>query len=197
LHDHTGQALTSLIASLTALENLCQDAAARLRLTDLRQQVEQTLTEVHDLSVSLRPSVLDDVGLVPALERHCRTFAARLGVAAHVAEMGVNGQRLPAEVELTLYRVAQEALTNAVRHGQATRIHVLLQRSPGSVLATIQDNGSGFDATDWQKRCLEGNHLGLLGIEERVTLLRGEFCVESAPGKGTTVYAEIPIPPPP
>jgi signal transduction histidine kinase len=194
LHDQTGQALTSQIASLSALENVCRDPAARQRLTELRRQVEQTLSEVHDLSVTLRPSVLDDVGLVAALQRHCRTFAQRVGVNVDCAEIGMNGWRLPAEVELTLYRVAQEALTNAVRHGRASRIHVLLQRTATGVLATVQDNGCGFDARDWQRRCLAGNHLGLLGIEERVTLLGGSFCVESEPARGVTVYADIPLP---
>lgn len=193
LHDQTGQALTSQIAGLSALENQSADEALRRRLIELRQQAEQTLTEVHDLSVTLRPSVLDDVGLVAALQRHCQIFAERLGVAVKCADIGLDGRRLPAEVELTIYRVVQEALTNAVRHGQATNAHVLVQLGPTGALATIQDNGCGFDARDWQKRCLEGNHLGLLGIEERVTLLGGSFCVESGPGKGTRVYADIPL----
>lgn len=194
LHDHTGQALTSQIAGLSALENQCPDPRMRGRLAALRQQAEQTLAEVHDLSVALRPSVLDDVGLMAALERHCRLFAQRSGIQVRCADMGLNGRRLPAEVELTIYRVVQEALTNAVRHGRATRAQALVQRTDTGVLATVQDNGCGFDARDWHRLCAEGNHLGLLGSEERVTLLGGEFCVESEPGKGATVYAEIPLP---
>lgn len=193
LHDQTGQALTSQIAGLSALENQSADEGLRRRLAELRQQAEQTLTEVHDLSVTLRPSVLDDVGLVAALQRHCRTFAKRFGAQATCADIGMDARRLPAEVELTIYRVVQEALSNAVRHGRAARVNVLVQRSPTGVLATIQDNGCGFDARDWQKRCMEGNHLGLLGIEERVTLLGGSFCVESEPGMGVTIYADIPV----
>lgn len=193
LHDHTGQALTSQIAALSALENQTRDERLRQRLAELRQQAEQTLAEVHDLSVTLRPSVLDDVGLMAALQRHCRLFAERFGVRVACAHVGLDNQRLPAEVELTIYRVVQEALTNAVRHGQAGRVQALVQRTDTGVLATIQDNGCGFDARDWQKRCVEGNHLGLLGIEERVTLLGGSFCVESESGKGTTVYADIPL----
>jgi len=193
LHDETGQALTSQIAGLSALEHRAGDAGLRQRLSELRHQIEKTLDEVHDLSVTLRPSVLDDVGLVAALQRHCRTFAQRSGVTVNCADAGLDTQRLPAEVELTIYRVVQEALTNAVRHGRATRIQVLTQRTKSGVLASIQDNGCGFDSNDWQRRCVEGNHLGLLGIEERVTLLSGSFCVESEPGKGATVYADIPL----
>jgi signal transduction histidine kinase len=193
LHDHTGQALTSQIAALSAMETRSQDPATRERLAELRQQTEQMLSEVHDLSVALRPSVLDDVGLMAALERHCRQFAQRSGIDVTCAEIGLDGQRLPSEIELTLYRVVQEALTNSSRHGKADRVSALMQRTATGVLATIQDNGSGFDARDWRRRCAEGLHLGLLGIEERVTLLGGTFCIESEPGKGATVYAELPL----
>lgn len=196
LHDHTGQALTSLIASLSALENQAAEGALRQRLVDLRLQIEQTLTEVHDLSVALRPSVLDDIGLMAALQRHCRLVAQRFNIEVSCAEIGLDGGRLPAELELTVYRVVQESLTNAVRHGKASRVSALVHRHPARVQTTIQDNGVGFDARDWQQRCIEGNHLGLLGIEERVQLLGGSFCIESEPGRGATVYADIPLPAP-
>ncbi len=193
LHDHTGQALTSLIAGLSALETQTGSSAMRDRLLELRQQIERTLEEVHDLSVALRPSVLDDIGLMAALERHCGFFAKSAGIQVRCDDIGLDGSRLPADVELTVYRVAQEALTNAVRHGRATRVGVLVRHTAAGVLVSIQDNGSGFDARDWHKHCVAESHLGLLGIEERVSLLGGEFCVESAPGQGTTVYADIPI----
>jgi signal transduction histidine kinase len=193
LHDHTGQALTSQIAALSALETQCVDCKARARLSEIRQQAEQTLEEVHDLAVALRPSVLDDVGLRAALDRHCRLFAQRFRVQVTCVDLDLNDQRLPAELELTIYRVVQEALTNAVRHGRAGRMTALVRLTESSVLAIVQDNGCGFDARDWQKRCLEGNHLGLLGIEERVTLIGGSFCVDSEPGKGAAVYADVPL----
>lgn len=193
LHDHTGQALTSQIAALSALENQDGDAATRRRLAELRQQAEQTLGEVHDLAVALRPSVLDDVGLMAALQRHCRLFARRFGIEIACVDLDLDGERLPAEVELTIYRVVQEALTNGVRHGRAARLLALVQRTQTGVLAIVRDNGCGFDARDWQTRCAEGNHLGLLGSEERVTLVGGSFCVDSEPGKGATVFADIPL----
>jgi signal transduction histidine kinase len=193
LHDDTGQALTSQIAALSALENQSGDERTRQRLAELRQQAEQTLAEVHDLAVALRPSVLDDVGLMAALQRHCRLFARRSGVEVACVDLDLDGERLPSEVELTVYRVVQEALTNGIRHGQAARLLALVQRTQTGVLAVVRDNGCGFDARDWHKRCVEGNHLGLLGIEERVTLVGGSFCVDSEPGKGATVFADIPL----
>jgi signal transduction histidine kinase len=193
LHDHTGQALTSQIASLSALETQVQDQTVRGRLEELRQQSEEMLSEVHDLSVTLRPSVLDDVGLMAALQRHGKLFAQRSGIEVTCAEIDLDGQRFAPEIELTVYRVVQEALTNAFRHGHASRVSAVVQRTATGLLATVRDNGQGFEAQGWQRRCLEGHHLGLLGIEERVSLLGGSLCIESKVGHGATVYAEIPV----
>ena len=196
LHDDTGQALTSQIAALSALEKQCPADKMCRRLSELRQQAEQTLAGVHDLAVALRPSVLDDVGLRAALDRHCRLFAQRFDIQAAFVDLDLGDQRLPPEVELTIYRVVQEALTNAIRHGHASRMVALVRRTLTGLLAIVRDNGCGFDATDWQMRCLQGNHLGLLGIEERVNLVGGSFCVDSEPGKGAAVYADVPLPSP-
>ena len=193
LHDHTGQALTSQIASLGAMEARTDDPVLRHQLAGLREQVEQTLEEVHDLSVTLRPSVLDDLGLTAALQRHCRGFATRRGVEVNFACEGLDHSRLPAEVELTIYRIVQEALTNALRHGKAGCLSVRVVRVENGVSATIEDDGTGFDATDWRSRCADGGHLGLLGSEERVLLLRGRFRVISHAGRGTSVTAMIPL----
>jgi signal transduction histidine kinase len=188
LHDHTGQALTSLIAGLTALEKSSPNAA------ELRGLAEQTLTEVHDLSVALRPSVLDDVGLVAALQKHCSTFAQRRGVTVDCQAVGLDGVRLPAEIETAAYRIVQETLTNALRHGHAQSVHVLLQRKATGVLVVIEDDGNGFDATRWRETAVENDRLGLLGIEERAALCGGTLRVESRTGKGASVFVEIPCP---
>ena len=190
LHDNTGQALTSLIAGLAALET-GPDAA---RAAGLRALTAQTLTEVHDLALTLRPSSLDDLGLVPALRKYCHGTARRFGVKVDCETVGLDeAERLPGEIELALYRIGQEALTNAVRHGQARSVEVMLQRKPESVLAVVQDDGRGFDATDWADRCRRDEHLGLLGIAERAGLLGGTLRVESRPGAGTSLFVEIPF----
>ena len=194
LHDQTGQALASVIAGLGALESCAPDEACATKLQELRALASQTMSEVHSVSVALRPSVLDDIGLAAAVDRHCHTFAQRFGIHIESQAVGLNGgARLPLEIETALYRVVQEALTNAVAHGQAGTVHVLLQRKNSSVLAVIEDNGHGFDATNWRARCLNGDHLGLLGIEERAALFGGTMRVESKPGSGTSLFVEIPI----
>ncbi len=184
LHDQTGQALTSLIAGLSSLEKSCPKAV------EMRALAEKTLAEVHDLSVALRPAVLDDLGMLPAIRKHCQTVAAQFGVEVDCQAVGLDDrQRLPVEIEQALYRITQEALTNALRHGEATRISVLLQRRDHAVLAVIEDNGRGFDAAHRR----ETDRLGLLGIEERAALLGGTLRVQSRPGAGTTLFVELPV----
>jgi signal transduction histidine kinase len=185
LHDQTGQALTSLIAGLSSLEATCPKAA------ELRKLSEQTLTEVHDLSVALRPSALDDIGLVAALQKHCSTFAQRHGIKIDCQAVGFDGLRLPAEVETAAYRVVQEALTNAHRHARAKSVNVLLQRKDGGVLVVIEDDGDGFDASQWRTTVMNGNRLGLLGIEERAALCGGTLRIESRRGAGTSLFVEF------
>lgn len=193
LHDHTGQALTALIAGLAAAEQ--ESVANPARWSELRGLATQTLLEVHDLSLALRPLALEDLGLVAALQKHVRSVAQRFGIRVDCATLGLEGgARLPSEIEVALYRIVQEALTNAVRHGRPQTVHVRLRRGESVLLAEIEDDGCGFDASDWRGRCLQGDHLGLLGIEERAVLLAGSLRVESSPGGGTRLFVEIPLP---
>jgi signal transduction histidine kinase len=193
LHDQTGQHLTALIAGLTAAEG--GQGTSPGWLTELRGLATETLREVHDLSLGLRPVALEELGLVAALQKHCRSVTQRSGVVVDCAGIGLeDAPRLPVETEVALYRVVQEALTNAVRHGQARSVHVLLHRQEAVVQAVVEDNGRGFDAKEWRAQCLNGDHLGLLGIDERARLLGGTFRVESHPGTGTSLFIEIPLP---
>ncbi|MHC1764796.1 MAG: ATP-binding protein [Verrucomicrobiia bacterium] len=196
LHDHTGQLLTSQIAVLSVLESQAQDDRNRSRIAEVRGLAEQMLDGIHHLSLALRPSVLDDLGLLPALERHCRSFGQRFNLGVTCRGLGLENGRLPPDMELVIYRVVQESLTNAVRHGQATKVRVLVQKTDTAALVTVKDNGQGFDSERWREASAAGGRLGLLGIEERVTLLKGSFCVDSRPGHGATVYTEIPLPTP-
>lgn len=195
LHDGTGQSLTSLIAGLGALESESGEGELRGRLTELRALAAQTLGEVHDIARTLRPALLDDLGLPEALRRHCELFSRRFGIVVDCQDVGFESRRrLTPEIELTAYRIVQEALTNSVRHSQARSTSVLVHRKERTILLIIEDDGQGFFADGWRARALEEGQLGLLGIEERAALLGGSLRVESAPGSGTRLFVEIPAP---
>ena len=138
------------------------------------------------LAVELRPSALDDFGLVPAVERLADTFREQSGLQVDL-ETQLGEERLPSEAETTLYRVIQEALTNVVKHSAAERVSILLQRKNSAVVAVVEDDGTGFDPGDTRV-----DALGLAGMRERVSLAGGRLQVESSPGAGTTVVAEVP-----
>jgi signal transduction histidine kinase len=187
LHDETGQALTSVLLGLKAVEDAPNEADLRSAAAELRELVVATLQDVRRLAVELRPKALDDFGLEPALERLAQSFAEQTGIAVDV-ESALADERLGPEVETALYRIVQEALTNVVKHAQASRVSVLLARRPGSVVAVIEDDGRGFDP-----RVTRDDGIGLVGMSERMTLLDGHLAVESTPGTGTTVRAEVPL----
>jgi signal transduction histidine kinase len=185
LHDETGQALTSLLLGLRAVEE-ADDEERRERLAAVRQLAVATLQDVRRLAVELRPKALDDFGLVPALERLVSTFTEQTGLRVDL-EQTLGDARLPAPTETALYRIVQEALTNVVKHAQATQVSIVLTRKDGSVTAVIEDDGKGFDP----ERTREGG-FGLLGMRERVELVGGRLTVE-AEAAGTTVVAEVPV----
>jgi len=187
LHDETGQALTSILLGLKPLEEALADHPARADLAELREHVVTALQDVRRLAVELRPAVLDDFGLVPALERLIESFAeqSEIRVDFHSA---LGDMRLPSEVESTLYRIVQESLTNIVKHADAHNISVSLSRRASTVAAVIEDDGAGFD-----QRAVSAESVGLIGMRERMALLDGRLEIESRPGAGTTVVAEVPL----
>jgi signal transduction histidine kinase len=187
LHDETGQALTSILLGLKSLEHGATEED-RERVASLRELVVATLQDVRRLAVELRPAALDDFGLAPALERLVEAHRAHDGAVIDVEVRLEPSERLPAEVETTVYRIVQEALTNVARHAGATRISVLVARKNGNVVAVIEDDGTGFDPAT-----VRDDSLGLAGIRERVALLGGRLRLETAPGKGTTLAAEVPL----
>lgn len=190
LHDHMGQALASLIAGLAALGTM----ANAKQVEHLQELAKATLSDAHELCLTLRPSALDDLGLVAALQHFCSRFAERFGVEVNCAAIGLDSaSRLPREIEGAFYRIGQEALTNAVRHGKARSIELLLQRKSDSLLMVVEDNGQGFEAQDWRSKCSERDHLGLLGVEERAVLLGGSLRVQSLSEVGTSLFVEIPL----
>jgi signal transduction histidine kinase len=152
--------------------------------------VEKSVDIVHRFARELRPTVLDDLGLIPALHSYMKSFAKRTGVRASLTAFAAV-ERLDATRRTVLFRVAQEALTNVARHAQARRVEVSIRTLPGCVCMKIKDDGRSFNV----ERALHANggkHLGLLGMRERLEMVGGKFVVESAPGKGTTVQAHIP-----
>src|SRR5262245_1815178 len=187
LHDETGQALTSILLGLKGLEEQLCDDVPQPAVSGLRELVVETLQDVRRLAVELRPKALDDFGLEAALERLCRTIAEQTGIEIDCAG-AIGGQRLSDEVETALYRIAQESLTNAVKHARAGRVSILLTRKHGSLCEVIEDDGRGFDPA-----AREDAGLGLDVMRERVQLLRGRLTIESSAGAGTTVVVEVPV----
>jgi len=187
LHDETGQALTSILLGLKALEERSKDPASRAATEELRELVVSTLRDVRRLAVELRPSALDDFGLVAALERLAESFAEQTGISVDF-QTALAGERLPEEVETALYRIVQESLTNVVKHAQARRVSILLARKDGAVKAVVEDDGQGFDPAEQTD-----DGYGLMGMRERLALLGGRLEVESGHDGGTTIAAEVPV----
>jgi signal transduction histidine kinase len=186
LHDETGQALTSMLLGLTTVEAARTPEQVREAVAGLRRLVVSTLQDVRRLAVELRPTALDDFGLLPALKRLGQTVSEGRGLDVQV-EARLGSARLQAETETAVYRIVQEALTNVVKHADARHVSILVTRKNRSVSVMIEDDGKGFE--------LEGagaGGLGLLGMQERVALLDGSLVVESSPGHGTTLVLELP-----
>jgi signal transduction histidine kinase len=188
LHDETGQALTSILLGLRAVEETAGSEKGESAAAELRELVVTTLQDVRRLAVELRPRALDDFGLLAALERLGETFAEQMGIEVDV-ESRLGDERLPAEIETALYRITQEAMTNIVKHARASRVSILLVRKARSATAVIEDDGVGFDPA-----VTRDGGIGLIGMRERVELLDGRLEVESSPGVGTTLVAEVPLP---
>jgi signal transduction histidine kinase len=186
LHDQTGQELTSVIFGLKAVEEAPDEASRAAAVEQVRAQVLETLQDVRRLAVELRPKALDDYGLVAAIERLVQTFAEQVGIRVEF-EPNLPGERLATEVETALYRMVQEALTNIAKHAQAGEVSIVLTRSADAVSAIVEDDGRGFDT----REAREG--MGLDGMRERLGLLDGKLKIESGPGKGTTLVAEVPV----
>lgn len=188
LHDSTSQSLTSLMVGLRTLESDCDSPQVLQHSRQLRQVAAQILEDVHTLAVQLRPTVLDDLGLSAALERLAQEWQTRHSVqTAVVVHLGKD--RLADQIETTLYRSIQEALTNVARHAQAGSVSVLVERRQKDIVAIIEDNGRGFNL----EQAHRDGHLGLLGIRERAESLGGNLTIESSPGHGTCLYIQLPL----
>jgi signal transduction histidine kinase len=192
LHDDTAQALASVLVRLRVLERIEDPHELRARLHEFRAVVAGALDDVRRMALDLRPNTLDDLGLVPALETYTRQFAERWSVRVELAAEGMEA-RLPSPIELAVYRIVQEALTNIAKHAQAGRVQVEVRHQPRMLRVRVHDNGRGFDvATALASR---DRGLGLFGMQERAQLVGGRLHITSSPRQGTTVTVSIPLPP--
>jgi signal transduction histidine kinase len=188
LHDEVGQSLSALLVELSNLSaNLSTEAGSTLRghLETMRRLAENSVGVIRNMALLLRPSMLDDFGLLPALEWHAREVSKRTGTRVDVNADGV-AEDLPDDVRTCVYRVVQEALNNAVRHSRARTIHVSVRQTPGALALSVSDDGTGFDADR-----IKG--LGLVGMQERASDLGGIFAIRSEPGRGTVVSMTLPL----
>jgi signal transduction histidine kinase len=193
LHDQTSQRLTSILMTLRVLGEARSLAEVQARVEELREMAAQTLEEVHDLALALRPRLLDDLGLLAALQHYLGEFRDRCRLPVDFQVLGLENRRLSPRVETTLYRIAQEALTNVIRHAQAQNVGVLLEAGDRSVILIVEDDGRGFDVSRTMGSHVHQGNLGLYGMRERATLVGGTLTIESAPGEGTSVFAQIPL----
>jgi len=187
LHDSTSQSLTSLIIGLRNLSETWGSNDLRPQIQELREETSRTLDDVHALAVQLRPPVLDDLGLKAAIERLLGEWQNRYRVATD-AGVHLGNIRLPDYMEIAVYRIIQEALTNIAKHAQASSVSVLVERRNSDVVTIIEDNGQGFDI----KNALNSGRLGLLSMQERAELLGGTLVVESTLKQGTSVFVTLP-----
>ena len=188
LHDQVGQALSAVLVELRNLSSesaIQSDAQSRGHVETVKSLVEDSVGVVRNMALLLRPSMLDDLGLVPALRWQAREVSKQTPMEVSVAAE-LASDDLPEEYKTCIYRVVQEALHNCSRHARATKVRIRVQQEPSRLSLSIQDDGQGFDA-----RQTKG--LGLLGIEERVARLGGKCEIHSAPGSGTIVAVELPF----
>lgn len=190
LHDETSQALTSLMVGLKFVENSASLAQVKERTAKLRTLAAQTLDDVHHLATELRPSLLDDLGLVAAIGKYTREYSSKMNIKVDTHISGLSDKRLPSEIEVAVYRIIQEALTNVAKYSNTKHASVILRYKEGTLIAIIEDNGTGFDVSRVMALANE-KQLGLFGMYERASLIGGKLTIESQPGAGTTVFLEV------
>lgn len=192
LHDETSQSMASLMVGLKMLEQEGDGIERKHRIKELRAMASMAMDKVRDLALELRPSSLDDLGLLTAVEQYTVDFGRRFNIKVDFQTVGFNGNRLSPEKETALYRIVQEALVNVAKHAQATTAGVILEYRDSQVKAIIEDNGCGFEIEKINESNDEGR-LGILGMMERAALMGGKLSIESSPGEGTTVFVEVPL----
>ena len=192
LHDETTQSLAAITIGLkTAEETMPSDLSKSIRLLEqLRNMAGQVVKELHNIIYDLRPTVLDDLGLVPALRWYAETRLGARGVEFELQVIGIN-RRFPPEMETTLYRIGQEAIRNTFKHAQAHNVVLVIAQKENNLMMQIKDDGRGFVNKEMWSTTNKGMHLGLLGMRERVGLLGGIIEINSRVGEGTVVTVKL------
>lgn len=194
LHDQAAQQATAIMLGLKRIHAHSYGRSETLREIEQVQALVQAMSrEMHRLAVNLRPVALEDLGLKAALQSYLDDWSRHTQVTTELVAVGVNDHGLRSEVATTIYRLTTEALTNVARHAAATRVSLILQRHGDTLVVIIEDNGRGFALDPALEQARDGQHLGLLGMHERVSLLDGSLSIETQPGQGATVLVRIPL----
>ncbi|MDZ4246484.1 MAG: GAF domain-containing sensor histidine kinase, partial [Dehalococcoidia bacterium] len=194
LHDEYGQTLTGLIMSIESMENITlpEQHVFRERLNAAKNIVKGALTELRRLTLGLRPSTLDDLGLAATIRSYAKTHLEEAGINVDFKSKGLNS-RLATALETALFRIIQEAIHNIGKYAEARNVTITIEAGSETITATVRDDGKGFDVDEVFKTRINSKSLGLLGIQERVSLLSGTFEIKSVIGEGTTIVIEIPV----
>ncbi|MDP3596492.1 MAG: sensor histidine kinase [Nitrospirota bacterium] len=195
LHDEIGQAVTAIKMNLQTMQRVADTSAVQERLDDSLGMLDKILQRVRDLSLDLRPSLLDDLGLAPAVRWYVERQAQRAGLVAEVEAEHVP-QGLEPDLAVACFRIVQESITNILRHAKATTIHVDLRQTDQWLDLCVRDDGIGFSSRESSARAANRPSIGLLGMQERAQALGGTISIESLPGQGTEVHVRIPLRPP-
>jgi signal transduction histidine kinase len=194
LHDQMGQDITALLLEIKAIQNaLTADRSIAGHISQMQMLALRMNDEVRTLALQLHPPGLAHLGLATTLANHLEEWSARTLVPIDFHTTGLDGVRLSPTIEIVLYRLAQESLTNILKHAQATHVSLILQRREEALLMIVEDNGVGFDITTVRRSAHAARQLGLIGMQERVAQLGGALTIESEPGRGTTIIVRIPL----
>jgi PAS domain S-box-containing protein len=194
LHDEMGQALTMLRINIASIKESLPPACTKGitdRLADADAMTKKLLAQIHELTLELRPHMLDDLGLVSTVRWYTERLSRRLNIQILFTQKNWK-RRLAPEIRTTLFRIIQEALTNAAKHARAKKVRILLAQKQKFIELIIQDDGCGFDQRKIEKRPSQARGIGLFSMKERAALLNGECAIESCPGAGTKVRIRIP-----
>jgi signal transduction histidine kinase len=194
LHDEVGQALTAVSVTLATLKNARHDTVSLIgpKLADAQKLLQESMEAVHGFARELRPTILDELGLVPALRSCLNAFAERTGLVVRLRANPI-AEQLNGEQKTVLFRVAQESLTNVAKHAEASQVEIVIRKAGDGVCMEVADNGKSFREKPPAKGKQGTRRLGLLGMQERARLVNGTFAVKAQPGRGTTIRVVIPF----